>query len=176
MDDGLQYSREPVKEEAKYRPFILRRLTDMEPQEKREPAVGLVTAKQLKEDIFANIEMLFNSRCHTVTAAMDAWGSKGSSDVEDSVLGFGIKDFCGKTGLDSYKEEMRQHIIKQLRIFEPRLEPSSLSVEFSEKKSGFLLEYEISGIIRLKEVGEEVKFFSNLDLESGTAALYAADE
>jgi type VI secretion system lysozyme-like protein len=171
MDNSLQYSREPVQEEAKYRPFVLRRLTDMEPQEKKESVTGLVTAKQLKEDIFTNIEMLFNSRCHTLTE-----GLKGSSDVEDSVLGFGIKDFCGKTSLDNYKEEMRQHLLKQLRTFEPRLEPSSLNVEFPEKESGFLLEYAISGIIRLKEADEEVKFFSNLDLESGSAALYVADD
>jgi type VI secretion system protein ImpF len=171
MNDGLQYSRGPVKEDAKYRPFILRRLTDTAPQEKKESTAGLVTVKQLKEDIFANIEMLFNSRCHTVTG-----GLKGYSDVEDSVLGFGIRDFCGKTGLDSYKEEMRQHILRQLQIFEPRLEPGSINVEFSDKEAGFLLKYGISGVIRLKEVDEEVKFLSNLDLESGTAVLYAADE
>jgi type VI secretion system lysozyme-like protein len=171
MDNSLQYIGELAKEEAKYRPFVLRRLTDMEPQEKKEPVLGLVTAKQIKEDIFTNIEMLFNSRCHTVTGELKIF-----SEVEDSVLGFGIKDFCGKTGIDSYKEEMRQHILKQLRIFEPRLEPSSITVEFSEGKNGFLLEYEISGIVRLKEVDEEVKFFSNLDLESGTAVLYTADE
>jgi type VI secretion system protein ImpF len=171
MDNGLQYSSGVVKEEAKYRPFVLRRLTDMEPQEKKEPALGLVTVRQLKEDIFTNIEMLFNSRCHTVTGELKAF-----SEVEDSVLGFGIKDFCGKTSVDSYREEMRRHILKQLRIFEPRLEPSSITVEFSEENSGFLLEYEIGGVIRLKEVGEEVKFFSNLDLESGAAVLYTADE
>jgi type VI secretion system lysozyme-like protein len=171
MDDGLQYSRGTVKEDAKYRPFVLRRLTDMEPQEKKESIVGLVTAKQLKEDIFANVEMLLNSRCHTVTG-----GFKDFSEVEDSVLGFGIKDFCGKTGLDSYKEELRQHLLRQLRLFEPRLDSSSIRVEASEKETGFLLEYEISGIIRLKEVDEEVKFFSHLDLESGSAVLYVADE
>ncbi|MDR2630384.1 MAG: type VI secretion system baseplate subunit TssE [Spirochaetaceae bacterium] len=170
MDDSLQYTRGPVKEEAKYRPFVLRRLTDMEPQEKKEPVLGLVTIKQLKEDIFNNIEMLFNSRCHTVTEEF-----KGA-DVENSVLGFGIKDFCGKTSVDAYREEMRQHIVKQIQTFEPRLAPSSISVSFSEKKSGFLLEYEISGIVQVKEANEEVKFFSNLDLESGNASLYKVDE
>jgi type VI secretion system protein ImpF len=171
MDDTLQYRRGPVKEEAKYWPFILRRLTDMEPQEKREAPVGLVTVKQLKEDIFHNIEMLFNSRCHTT---FDNF--KGHEDIENSVLGFGIKDFCGKTNNGDYKESLRRHIVKQLRIFEPRLEPASIQVTFSQEKSGAVLEYSIGGTILLKEVDEEVRFFSNLNLESGNASLYIADD
>ncbi|MDR1948637.1 MAG: type VI secretion system baseplate subunit TssE [Spirochaetaceae bacterium] len=171
MDNSLQYQRGPVKEEAKYRPFILRRLTDMEPQVKKEAPVGLVTVKQLKEDIFNNIEMLFNSRCHTTFEELKNYG-----DVENSVLGFGIKDFCGRTNAGDYKEILRQHIIKQLRTFEPRLEPSSISVDFSQEKYGAVLEYEISGVIRLKEADDEVRFFSNLDLESGNASLFIAED
>jgi type VI secretion system protein ImpF len=171
MDNSLQYIRGPVKEDAKYRPFVLKRLTDMEPQIKKELPYGLATVKQLKEDIFDNIEMLFNSRSHA------AFGEVGEyADIENSVLGFGIRDFCGKTSSGDYKEELRQHIMKQLRIFEPRLDPSSIIVDFSQEKDGSILEYMISGIIRIKEVNEEVKFFSNLDLESGNASLSVADE
>ncbi|MDR0402593.1 MAG: type VI secretion system baseplate subunit TssE [Treponema sp.] len=171
MDDSLQYQGGPIKEEAKYRPFVLKRLTDMEPQTKKELPYGLETANRLKEDIFNNIEMLFNSRSHTASGEMGEW-----ADVEDSVLGFGVKDFCGRTSSDDYKEELRQHITKQLRIFEPRLDPASITVDFSQEKDGSVLEYSIGGVIRVKEVNEEVKFFSNLDLESGNASLSMADE
>jgi type VI secretion system protein ImpF len=171
MDDSLQYRGEPVKEEAKYRPFVLKRLTDTEPQIKKELSYALATVKQLKEDIFNNIEMLFNSRSHASS------GEAGRhEDVENSVLGFGIRDFCGKTSSGDYKEELRRHIMKQLRIFEPRLDPSSITVDFSQEKDGSILEYMIGGVIQVKEVNEEVKFFSNLDLESGNASLSMADE
>jgi type VI secretion system protein ImpF len=171
MDNGLQYRSGPVKEEAKYRPFVLKRLTDMEPQTKKELSYGLETSNQLKEDIFNNIEMLFNSRSHTASGE-----AGGRVDVEDSVLGFGVRDFCGRTSSDDYREELRQHIMKQLRVFEPRLDPSSITVDFSQEKSGSVLEYSISGIIQVKEVNEEVKFFSSLDLESGNASISIPDE
>jgi type VI secretion system protein ImpF len=171
MDKNSQSLSSPVKEDAKYRPFVLKRLTDMEPQTKKELPYGLATIKQLKEDIFYNIEMLFNSRSHTLSGEA-GW----CADVESSVLGFGIRDFCGKTSSGDYKEELRQHIIKQLRTFEPRLDPSSVTVDFSQEKDGSTLEYMIGGTIRIKEVNEEVKFFSNLDLESGNASLSMAEE
>jgi type VI secretion system protein ImpF len=171
MDNSLQYQRGSVKEEAKYRPFILKRLTDTEPQKKKELPYGLTTVKQLKEDIFNSIEMLFNSRSHASSGEVG-----GYADVENSVLGFGIRDFCGKTSSGDYKEELRRHIMRQLQIFEPRLDPSSIAVNFSQEKDGSILEYMISGVIRIKEVSEELKFFSNLDLESGNASLSVADE
>jgi type VI secretion system protein ImpF len=171
MDNSLQYRSGPVKEEAKYRPFVLKRLTDMEPQTKRELPYGLETVNQLKEDIFNNIEMLFNSRSHAASGEAGGW-----VEVENSVLGFGVKDFCGRTSSDDYREELRQHIMKQLRVFEPRLDPSSLTVDFSQERDGSILEYAISGVIKAKEVNEEVKFFSSLDLESGSASLSITDE
>lgn len=138
----------------------------MEPHKKSEPPMGLVTAEQLKADIFANIEMIFNSR-RRITAE----NFFGCVEVENSVLGFGITDFCGKTKSEDYREEMRQHILKMLRLFEPRLEPSSITVNFSQEKDGSILEFAIGGVIRLIEVNEEVLFLSSLDLESGNASL-----
>ncbi|MDR1469215.1 MAG: GPW/gp25 family protein [Spirochaetaceae bacterium] len=171
MDDGLQYLKGPVKEDVKYRPFILKRLTDTEPQIKKELPYGLATAKQLKEDIFDNIEMLFFSRSHA------GFGELGDdAEVGNSVLGYGIQDFCGKTVSGDYKEELRQHIMKQIRTFEPRLDPSSVIVDFSQERDGSILEYVIGGVIKVKEVNEEVKFFSRLDIESGIASLSVADE
>jgi type VI secretion system protein ImpF len=171
MDDSLQYVSGPVKENAKYRPFVLKRLTDKEPQVKKEVSYGLATVKQLKEDVFDNIEMLFFSRSHAASGEVG-----NDTEVENSVLGFGIRDFCGKTVSDDYKEELRRHIKRQIRIFEPRLAPSSIVVDFVQERDGSILEFVISGTIQAKEVTEEFKFLSSLNLESGTASLSMADD
>jgi type VI secretion system lysozyme-like protein len=147
----------------------------MEPHVKQEPPTTLVTVKQLKEDVFHNIEMLFNSRCHSTT--FDTASARGDvKSIEDSVLGFGIKDFCGKPSSEESREEMRLHIVRQIMTFEPRIEPSSIAVDFVESKSGAVLEYSISGILKLKEVKEELVFLSRLDIETGIATLRIADD
>jgi predicted component of type VI protein secretion system len=172
MSDTLQGSKDvsPVvrKEDTRYKPYVLKRLTDFDPYEKKDAAFGVITAKQVKEDVFENIDMLFNSRSHPVFK-----GSKSCEEIESSVLGYGISDYCGKICTQDDKEALRRHITKQLRDFEPRMDPDSIKVEFisSELNANSLIELQISGLIDAGQVSEEVLFISRLDLETGSAEL-----
>lgn len=156
------------KEDAKYWPCLLRRLTDFAPDEKKENYSQGITVKQLKKDIFDNIEMLLNSRSHP----QDTDLGKGD-ELKDSVLAFGLSDFCGKVCTQDDREEIREHIRHQLQIFEPRLKPDSIEVTLTtndgETKS--VLEFQISGLIDVPELSEEVVFVSRLDLETGNSYL-----
>ena len=157
-----------VKEDALYKPFTLKRLTDYSPTEKSEGAGSLITGKQLKEDIFENMDMLFNSRSHASLADL-----KGYEELEESVLGYGITDFCGRQSSTASRQALQDNIFKQIRLFEPRLDPATIRVEFQDIRGGdsTTLEYRISGITRVKDVDEEIAFISRLNLESGNADL-----
>jgi len=157
-----------AKEEILYKPFTLKRLTDYDPSVKSEGSGSLITGKQLKEDIFDNVDMLFNSRSHASLADLG-----GYKEVEESVLAYGVMDFCGRQSSTASRDTLRAHIFKQLRLFEPRLDPASLAVEFkdAEKGDSTSVEYRISGVIKVKGVDEEIAFISRLNLESGNAEL-----
>ncbi|GHU39408.1 type VI secretion system protein ImpF [Spirochaetia bacterium] len=168
MADNLQYQGYVAKEEASYKPFVLRRLTDSDPYEKKETKKTLVTIKQIKEDIFENIDMLFNSRSHAGTKEI-----KGYKEVEESVYCYGISDFCGKIGTSNQRIDLCAHIVRQLQIFEPRLVPKTIHVELVENKnnSATMLELHIAGEVKTEKVNKEVLFISKMDLETGNVHL-----
>jgi predicted component of type VI protein secretion system len=156
------------KEEARYKPYVLKRLTDLEPYEKTERIQNVITEKQLKDDVFKNVEMLFYSRAHPSLKEF-----KGYEDVENSVLGYGISDYCGKVCSESGRHELIEHIKKQIRDFEPRLDPDSLKVEYAGADVSIrsLMELRISCVIIAAQVNEEMLFISRLDLETGNTSL-----
>jgi type VI secretion system lysozyme-like protein len=160
------------KEDARYKPYVFKRLTDDEPYEKKESVSSVITEKQVKDDIFRNIEMLFSSRSHPSLSEL-----KGYEDLENSVLGYGISDYCGKVCDDDDREFLLEHIKKQIRDFEPRLAADSISVRFANADAAMrsLLELRISGQISVGQVNEEILFISRLDLETGNASLSYAD-
>lgn len=156
------------KEDAKYWPCLLRRLTDFVPDEKKENYTAGITINQLRKDIFDNIEMILNSRSHPQTADF-----KGRTELNESVLAYGLTDFCGKVCSQDDREAIRDHILHQIRLFEPRLNPDTIDVILAdnERESRSVLEFQISGMIDVGELREEIVFISQLDLETGNSYL-----
>jgi type VI secretion system protein ImpF len=179
MADGYYGSRQgreledASKGPARYRPYLLSRLTDLDPLEKKDAFDRIINSKQLKKDVFDNIEMLFYSRSHLSPGEM-----RNMPELENSVLGYGVVDFCGRMHSKSNEEFLREHIRRQLLDFEPRLDPSTVAVDFfsSENSSESLLEFHISGVIHAGEVEEEVRFISKINLETGLADLSFAKD
>jgi type VI secretion system protein ImpF len=168
MDASIERLRTKVKEEARYKPYVLRRLTDFDPSAKKETTLHTITIGQVKEDIFDNIAMLFNSRSFLLHDE-DTW----PEEVEASVLGYGLPDYCGKSYSMEERERLRSVIARQLQIFEPRLDPESIRVDFLESPEvpSFLIDFRVSGLIRVGEVSEEVLFVSRLNLETGNTEI-----
>ncbi|MDR2797101.1 MAG: GPW/gp25 family protein [Treponema sp.] len=156
------------KEDMWYKPYVLKALTDDEPYEKKEVSQNVIAEKQIKEAIFKNLEMLFYSRSHPSLEEL-----KGYEEVENSVLGYGIVDYCGKICSDTEREILLEHIEKKVRDFEPRLAPDSIKVEFANADAAMcsLLELRISGLISVGQMSEEMLFISRLDMETGNASL-----
>lgn len=172
MAKGNKNRQSMRKEDVRYKPYVLKRLTDDEPYEKRETAQNIITEKQVKDDIFRNLEMLFCSRSHPSLADF-----KGYEDIANSVLGYGISDYCGKVCSDDERIFLLEHIKKQIRDFEPRMAPDSVDVQYANPDATMrsLLELRISGHILVEQVNEEVLFISHLDLETGTTSLSYAN-
>jgi type VI secretion system lysozyme-like protein len=172
MASGNENRRNIRREDARYKPYVLKRLTDDEPYEKKETVSTVITEKQVKDDIFKNIEMLFCSRSHPSLAEL-----KGYEDLENSVLGYGISDYCGKICSDDDREFLLEHIKKQIRDFEPRLATDSIEVKFANPDVTMrsLLELRISGRMSVGQVDEEMLFISRLDMETGSASLSYED-
>lgn len=158
-----------------FMPCLLGRLTDQNPEQKTENFTRGISLKQLKQNILWNIELILNSRSHP---SSDVWGN--DPVVTDSVLGMGLPDFCGSSHSAAAREKLREEIIHQLSVFEPRLEKETLEVNYvngnDEKSNHSVLELEISAWISVEPLREELVFRSRLDLESGTATINSADE
>lgn len=172
-DDSIQRLGYKAKEEARYKPYILKRLTDYDPSIKKDSDTGAITLRQVKEDVFENIEMLFNSRAHLSEAEL-----KDDKELISSVLCFGITDYCGASFSDNQKEILRRHIAEQLRFFEPRIDGDSINVELlsSTGNPNFLMEFKISGTIHFGQMSEELLFVSRLNLETGGAEISSLKE
>lgn len=149
-------------------PCVLMRLTDREPMVQRERYSRGISIQQLKRDILWNIELLLNSRSHPSRAEL-----RSDAEVCNSVLGMGLEDFCGVSHGREERERLRREILQQLRNFEPRINPDSLSVSLidMEANSGSVVELEIHGRIEVAPLSEELLFRSRLDLETGTASV-----
>jgi predicted component of type VI protein secretion system len=88
-------------------------------------------------------------------------------------LGYGISDFCGKVSSGTSGEELRAHILAQVKNFEPRLAPDSIKVELVRDAENrySLMEFIVTAYISVGSVSEEVLFKSRLDPESGYAEI-----
>ncbi len=61
-------------------------------------------------------------------ATLDEDEVAGFPEVSRSVLNYGTRDFCGVTASSINISEVEQELSEAIRLFEPRIIPSTLSV------------------------------------------------
>jgi type VI secretion system protein ImpF len=154
--------------DARYKPYVLKRLTDLEPGEKDEVYSPVISMKDVEADIYDNLLTLFNSSSHPSLAEM-----KGYPELEHSVLGYGILDYCGAVTSRDDLERLRAAIERQIKFFEPRLAPNTVHVEMIQSPLGMAAEMRlrISGHVVVGEADRELVFLSKLDVETGRTEL-----
>ncbi|MDR2096672.1 MAG: GPW/gp25 family protein [Treponema sp.] len=155
--------------QTQFQPIVLRRLTDLYPHEKKDNVAGPGIEKQLKDDVLENITMLFNSRSHPSLTELN-----NNEEIENSVLGYGLSDCCGKMEIKTNHEDLRQEVIRELQVFEPRLAPESIAIEFVRTKAhtGSLVEFQISALIEVGEISKDILLLARLDVETGIADVF----
>lgn len=156
-------------------PCLLMRLTDNNPNVKTEVYSHGLSVRQLKRDILWNIEVLLNSRSRPARSELLPYGET----VANSVLGMGLSDFCGHTHSLDTRENLRKEILLQLKVFEPRLRADTIQVKLADKDeagNGSIVEMEITGLINVQPLKEELIFRSKLNLETGVATVSSMED
>lgn len=146
-------------------PCVLTRLRDNDPDSRRESFSRSVSLAELRESILENIRLIFHSRFRPEA------GELGDDPrLMSSVLGLGLSDFCGMARSDENRARLREDIIRQLRWFEPRLDPETLEVEVRDgsKRDGSGWALVITGRISVAPLSGEMLCVSEIDLETGT--------
>lgn len=152
-----------------YLPCVLTRLTDQNPEVRVERYPHATSVAGLRKGVLATVSIILNSRSRPQPSA---W--RDDPAVTDSVLGLGLGDFCGVSHGREQREKLRRGILRQLAVFEPRLDSRATVVNFLSDREGSssgVLEFEIRSVISVAPLNEEFAFRARLDLETGEAQL-----
>lgn len=153
----------------RFTPCLMARLTDLKPEEKTELYGRGISVHQFKQNILWNVENILNSKSH-----LNYSDYKNDPAITDSVLGVGLSDFCGSHQSSREYEKLRNEVERQIRLFEPRLNPDTLRVDCmptNNTLSKGTLELEIRAQLNVAPLDEELVFRSKLDMESGNATV-----
>jgi len=154
-----------------YLPCLLTRLTDQNPEVRVEKFPHAVSVVGLRKGVLATVGNILNSRSRPQPSA---WHDDPA--ITDSVLGMGLGDFCGIPHGREQRERLRREILRQLAVFEPRLDRRATVVDFvsdREVSSSGILVFEIRSVISVAPLKEEFAFRARLDFETGEAWLDA---
>jgi type VI secretion system protein ImpF len=145
---------------------LLDRLTDLEPDSKREArSTYWEELRQLKVSLCRDLAVLLNTR----RAEKDF--APGYEEATNSLLSFGVVDFTSydlKSGPDP--ERVRRSIERSIRQFEPRLARVSVSIEELDPLRP-VLQLHIEAILRIGPADEPVTFDVSLFRESRRMAV-----
>ena len=155
----------PVDARNRLQPALLDRLTDDEPDQRKEAESHRVMSKaQLRQAVLRDLGALFNS-------VQPLAGASAYPLLADSVLNFGLPPLSGqlasKLDVSSLEDAIREAIVR----FEPRILPSTLHVVAREATSVLdthnVIEFEIRGHLWSQPVPLEILLRTQLDLEAG---------
>ena len=147
-------------------PCLLNRLTDDEPEAKKEGRDRrVVSIQRYKAAVLFDVENLLNSRAHPVDDDIYDF-----NEAARSVLNYGIRDVCGLTVSDLRTGEVESHIQYALECFEPRISRNSLSVRMvSSVEPGHIrgISIEIEGQLWARPMPDHLFFKTEVDVETG---------
>jgi type VI secretion system protein ImpF len=157
-------------------PSLLDRLTDDEPEKKRESAdKRVLTVERLGEYVRRDIGFLLNS---THLAAVQDLGDY--PEVERSTLNYGIPDFAGRTASTVDRAALAKSIRRAILEFEPRLLRKTVRVEVvveggqEGKHSPNALRFHIEADLWCQPVPLRMYLRTDLNLEDGEARVTQA--
>lgn len=125
----------------------------------------------IKAEILQNITLILNSRSHLPLEKL-----QHAQDVQYSVLGFGLSDFCGQNHNQARLSLLKQQIVDQIIHFEPRLDPTSIEVTFLDQENELgpnspnYVNLEIKARLNHTLSSELFTCISKIDLDAGSNA------
>jgi type VI secretion system protein ImpF len=144
-------------------PSLLDRLIDEDPTAKREdPQSQFQRLRQLKQSVRRDLENLLNTRWRAV-----GW-PKDLSELESSVVNYGIPDFTGANlGSAGSRDDFVRVIQETIRRFEPRLKRVKVELVDNSEREDRTMRFRIDAILQCDQEPEPVVFDSSLEPASG---------
>jgi type VI secretion system protein ImpF len=127
--------------------------------------------QDVRKDVMRNLEWLLNTEQPKAIA-----GVEPPPAVERSVLYFGIPPYSGKVQSSLNADDVAWTIRERIIAYEPRIEAATLTVtpaQRDDKASFNRVRFTIEGFLRSDPLPIEFVVHSELDLESGTAVVFA---
>lgn len=147
-------------------PCLLSRLTDDRPDVTKETTAERVTSMQkYRASVLGDLANLLNSKAPPIDDAIHDF-----AEAEQSVLGYGVSDFCGTTASDIGVKELESEFEQAIRVFEPRIESNSISVRAissSDVNPNRALALEIEGQLWAMPSPDHFFVKTELDMETG---------
>lgn len=159
-----------LTQRERLQPSLLDRLTDTEPDKKKESRdKRVLSLRRLREGVIRDLAWLFNSANLASTEDLSEY-----PDVERSVLNYGLPDLAGKavSGVDVAElERMLKQIIQD---FEPRILANTLNIHVVADDSAMsanALSFDIEGEMWAQPTPLRLFLRTEVDLESGAFAV-----
>jgi type VI secretion system protein ImpF len=154
------------------KPSLLDRLTDDEPDQPTDARAQhrrFVSAKQLRESVVRDLGWLLNCVRLSTTQSLDAYPY-----VAKSVLNFGLPDLSGRTASSVDVPELESQLRQAVLDYEPRLLPSSVSVQVltsPPESSHNNLQLVIEATLLAHPVPLALWLRTEIDLENGEVSI-----
>jgi type VI secretion system protein ImpF len=147
-------------------PSLLDRLTDLQPDKKRESsAQQALSQRQFKDAVIRDLGWLLNSVSMDSVVDLSAF-----PQVKDSVLNYGLPDLSGHTASSVDIASLEKSLLHAIQLYEPRIIQNTLKVTIHsnpDEMNHNSLVFEIEGVVFGQPMPFSVVLRSELDLECG---------
>ena len=153
-------------------PVLLDRLTDLEPERRREPPQARVMSrKAYRESVLRDLQWLLNTT--NLDASIDF---RSHGDAQRSVVNFGLAALSGRFASDIDVIQLEATIRQAIVEFEPRLLPHTIEVSVIAPERSL----DVHNVLGVTIRGElwsiphplEMLLRSDIDLETGHVILH----
>jgi type VI secretion system protein ImpF len=121
----------------------------------------------LRANIRRELNWLLNSTHLEATTDLSKY-----PQVRTSVLNYGVADLAGKSQSSETIKERATKIAAAIRTFEPRIDPSTLTVNTMTQRDGELMPtYVISGDITSATAGLSVRYLTDVEEDTGSTTV-----
>lgn len=152
-------------------PALLDRLQDDEPARQTESANSrFITKEALRQMVLRDLEQLLNS-----TRVIESKHLATSPALLNSVLAYGMPPVAGQVASMIDVKDFERTVADLIRLFEPRIDGSSLQVRAETEQTMMHLHnvigLRISGLLWAQPYPIELMLRTEVDLETGRVAL-----
>lgn len=155
-----------LRQQERLQPSLLDRLTDEEPDKKKEArSQRVLSLKKLRESIKRDLAWLLNAANLASTEDLEAY-----PEVAHSVLNYGMPDLAGHTVADLDITQMERLLQQVIVDFEPRILKNTVKVRLvvdEQKMSHNAVIFEIEGQLWAQPTPLQIFLKTELDLEIG---------